>query len=77
MSRAPFTRSFLRETGATFNDFVTEQRLVEARRLLRDTDWSVEVVAEFVGLSSSRLRMLFQHREKCTPTAFRRRFRST
>ena len=73
MSRAQFTRRFRAETGMTFNEFLTELRLAEAKNLLRDTEWSVQSICRMVGLaSSSHLRKLLRNREGILPTELRR-----
>ena len=65
------TRRDKPEAGQTF-EFLTAQRLHEAQRLLRDTDWSVDMVANMVGLKPAQFRLLFRCHLQTTPTRFRR-----
>lgn len=70
-SRSQFTRRFKRETGGTFNDYLTRARLEEAKRLLRETEWSIAIVSKAVGFQSSRLRALFNNYYGLSPQQFR------
>ena len=45
MSPRTFARRFVAETGTTPHQWVTDQRVLRARRLLEDTDLPVEAVA--------------------------------
>jgi AraC-like DNA-binding protein len=72
MSRARFTVAFRQETGQSFNEYVTAQRLREARRMLRETNWPIRQIAKSVGLSLSRIRGLFHEHEGQSPAAYRR-----
>jgi AraC-like DNA-binding protein len=72
MSRARFTDCFRKETGQSFNEYVTAQRLREARRMLHETNWPLHHIARAVGLSPSRLRGLFYQYEGCSPDAYRK-----
>ncbi len=72
LSRSQFTRRFREETGRTFNEFVTDRRLEEARYLLRTTDWNIEQICKAIGMKSSRLRSLFRQNLEASPSLFRR-----
>lgn len=72
MSRAQFTRHFRRVTGFSFLEYLTILRLERAKVLLRDTEWSVELVAHAVGLRPAHLWNLFTKRLHTTPSEFRR-----
>jgi len=72
MSRAQFTRHFRRVTGFSFLEYLTILRLERAKVLLRDTNWSVELVAHAVGLRPAHLWNLFTKRLHTTPSEFRR-----
>jgi AraC-like DNA-binding protein len=72
VSPASFTRKFRHQTGKSFNEFVTEIRVGEAASLLRETQWSVNMVCRFIGLKPARLRQLFQQHHGCSPSAFRK-----
>ena len=72
MSPRTFARRFVAETGTTPHQWVTDQRVLRARRLLEDTDLPVEAVARDAGFGSAAL--LRHHFTRCTgitPTAFR------
>jgi AraC family transcriptional regulator, transcriptional activator FtrA len=72
MSPRTFARRFVAETGTTPHQWVTDQRVLRARRLLEDTDLPVEAVARDAVFGSAAL--LRHHFTRCTgitPTAFR------
>jgi AraC family transcriptional regulator, transcriptional activator FtrA len=72
MSPRTFARRFVAETGTTPHQWVTDQRVLRARRLLEDTDLPVEAVARDAGFGSAAL--LRHHFTRCTgitPTTFR------
>src|SRR5690606_4932493 len=72
ISRTAFTRDFRRETGDTFKNYLTDQRLKQAEVLLREAKLPVKRVSAMVGLSPGRLRNLFRQKNHCTPDEFRR-----
>ena len=77
MSRRTFVRAFRASTGTTPASWVTSRRLDEARRLLEQTDLSIERVARTVGYSSAiTFRQNFSRAFATTPTSYRRRFGS-
>jgi two-component system response regulator YesN len=74
---SPFYLShlFRDELGTTFIAYLTEIRLDEAKRLLRDTSLTVGQVSEGVGYSDpSYFSRVFKKHEKVTPARFRREF---
>ena len=71
MSRAHFTRQFKTTTGLTFSEFVSQRRLESAKVLLQDTRWPIDKISEFVGITPTRLRMLFAEHLNMTPSEFR------
>lgn len=73
LSRSSFTQRFRRETGQTFNEYLTAVRLEEARRLLETSRWSIEIIGKAVGLGPSRLRALFNRHYGQSPQQFRSR----
>jgi transcriptional regulator GlxA family with amidase domain len=72
MSPRTFARRFVAETGTTPHQWLTDQRVLRARRLLEETDLPVDAVARDAGFGSAAL--LRHHFTRCTgitPTAFR------
>lgn len=62
-----------RETGMTVLEWLTERRMAEARRRLRDTDEDVAIVAERVGyLDPAYFARLFRREHGVSARAFRR-----
>ncbi|MBW6439756.1 helix-turn-helix domain-containing protein [Actinoplanes hulinensis] len=77
MAPRTFVRKFRNETGATPHDWLTNQRLLLARRLLEDSDLGVHTIAERAGFgSAATLRHHFAQRLSITPQAYRGTFRS-
>jgi transcriptional regulator GlxA family with amidase domain len=75
LSPRTFARRFRAETGTTPLQWLTDQRILHARRLLEDTAQPVEVVADLVGFgSASVLRHHFTRRVGTTPQSYRRTF---
>lgn len=72
LSPAQFTRTVRRETGKTFNQLLNEYRLEEAKKLLRDSQWTASAIAAFLGFrSASYFRTFFRAHTGSTPSAFR------
>ncbi|MEU7905705.1 helix-turn-helix domain-containing protein [Actinoplanes sp. NPDC049118] len=77
MAPRTFARKFRNETGATPHDWLTNQRLLLARRLLEDSDLCMHTIAERTGFgSAATLRHHFAQRLSTTPHAYRGTFRS-
>ncbi|MBT2336496.1 helix-turn-helix domain-containing protein [Variovorax paradoxus] len=75
MSRRTFTRRFRESTGTTVGQWLQNQRLALAQRLLETTDRAVERVATDAGFGSAvSLRKHFAAAFKVSPTAYRRQF---
>jgi AraC family transcriptional regulator, transcriptional activator FtrA len=73
-----FARRFKAESGVTPGEWLLEQRLVRARRLLETTDLSVDRIAFEAGFGSvAALRYHFSYRVGTTPAAYRRTFRGS
>ncbi|MFG1950642.1 GlxA family transcriptional regulator [Micromonospora sp. NPDC048830] len=76
MSPRTFARRFRAETGTTPHDWLTNQRVLLARRLLEETGLSVESVAGRAGFGdAAALRHHFTRRVGTTPNAYRATFR--
>jgi transcriptional regulator GlxA family with amidase domain len=75
MSRRTFTRRFREATGTTVGQWLQNQRLALAQRLLETTGEPVERVATDAGFGSAvSLRKHFVAAFKISPTAYRRQF---
>lgn len=75
MSNRTFARRFVDEVGVSPHKWLTEQRVLAAKRLLESTDLPVEDVAGRVGFSSATLlRHHFSAAVGVAPLSYRRRF---
>ena len=75
VSPRTFARRFREETGTTPLQWLLGQRVLEARRLLEDSDLPVEAVAWKSGFgTAASLRDHFRRATATTPTAYRRSF---
>ncbi|WP_327038775.1 GlxA family transcriptional regulator [Micromonospora maris] len=76
MAPRTFARRFRAETGTTPHDWVTNQRVLLARRLLEETGLTVDEVADRTGFgNAAALRHHFTRRVGATPNAYRVTFR--
>jgi transcriptional regulator GlxA family with amidase domain len=76
VSPRTFARRFREETGTTPLRWLLAQRVLEARRLLEDSDLPIEEVAWRSGFgTAASLREHFRRSTATTPTAYRRSFR--
>jgi transcriptional regulator GlxA family with amidase domain len=76
VSPRTFARRFREETGTTPLQWLLGRRVLEARRLLEETDLPIEAVAWRVGFgTAASLREHFRRATATTPTAYRRSFR--
>lgn len=75
MSVTAFHRWFKRSVGTTPQQWVIQQRLARARRLLESTPGSVEQVADHSGFgTATNMRQHFKRAFGTTPTAYRQSF---
>lgn len=73
LSTYHFAHQFKASTGCTPNQFVIEQRIEEAKRLLRHTDWPIMQVCLAIGYESqAHFTTLFKREVGMTPGAYRR-----
>lgn len=75
VSPRTFARRFREETGTTPLQWLLSRRVLEARRLLEESDLPVETIAWRVGFgTAASLRDHFRRATATTPTAYRRSF---
>lgn len=75
VSARTFARRFRAEAGTTPLQWLLGRRVLEARRLLEETDLPVETIAWRCGFgSAASLRDHFRRATATTPTAYRRAF---
>ncbi|RRH87777.1 helix-turn-helix domain-containing protein [Mesorhizobium tamadayense] len=75
LTRRTFTRRFQKSTGTSFGDWLADQRVALAQRLLEQTDKSMDMVAFEAGFgSATSLRQHFAARLKTSPMQYRREF---
>lgn len=75
MGRRTFTRHFRQLTGTTVGQWLLNQRLALAQRLLETTDRSIDAVAVEAGLgTAASLRQHFAATYNLSPSAYRRQF---
>ncbi len=76
VSPRTFARRFREETGTTPLQWLLSQRVLEARRLLEESELPVETIAWRSGFgTAASLRDHFRRATATTPTAYRRSFR--
>jgi transcriptional regulator GlxA family with amidase domain len=77
MSRRNFTRHFRDATGTSFKQWLLNQRVAHAQRLLETSDVSIELVAQEAGFGSAlSLRQHFRTALRTSPSEYRRQFRA-
>lgn len=75
MSGRTFARRFVEETGTTPMQWVTDQRVLYARRLLEESGLDIDRIAERSGFGTATLlRHHFRRVIGVTPSDYRRRF---
>ena len=78
LSRRALERRFREQLGRTILDEIHRVHLEQAKRLLVETDMTMQAVARRSGLTDDRqLLRLFHQREGTSPGAYRRQFRTT
>jgi AraC family transcriptional regulator, transcriptional activator FtrA len=78
MSPRTFARRFRQVTGTTPGEWLLDQRINQARRLLETTDQTVDWIAHRCGFgSAATLRHHFANRLGTSPRAYRYTFRGT
>lgn len=76
MSRRNFTRHFRQATGTSFKQWLVNQRLAHAQRLLESGDAPIELVAQQAGFGTGlSLRQHFRAALDISPSLYRKQFR--
>ncbi|MBS5522810.1 MAG: helix-turn-helix transcriptional regulator [Clostridiales bacterium] len=77
VSKTYLSQMFKERTGHSFTEYVNNQRIVKARRLLLTTDLKIDQIAESCGFfSSTYFSTAFKKNTGMTPRAFRQRYHS-
>ena len=72
ISRTHLAAKFKRETGMTLTDFILKEKIEEAKRLLRYSDKSLSLIADYLGFSSqSHFTKTFKKYSGKTPREYR------
>ena len=75
MSRRSFTRHFRQATGTTVVQWLLNQRLALAQRMLETGDHAIEAIAQQAGFGSAlSLRQHFRAAFNTSPSAYRKQF---
>jgi transcriptional regulator GlxA family with amidase domain len=75
LTRRTFTRRFQKTTGTSFGDWLADQRIALAQRLLETTDKPMDTIAFEAGFgSATSLRQHFAARVRTSPAQYRREF---
>ncbi|MDO5416527.1 MAG: AraC family transcriptional regulator [Lachnospiraceae bacterium] len=68
-----YNRLLKQKTGMTYTEYIQNLRLEEAERLLRQTDYSIEQIANLVGYQNKGyFYRIFTRRYQMTPARFRK-----
>jgi AraC-like DNA-binding protein len=78
MSPSAFSRFFKLHTGRNLSEYIIEQRLGYASRMLVDTSNSVAEICYACGFNNlSNFNRIFKKRKHCSPTEFRENYHKT
>ena len=78
MSPSAFSRFFKSHTGRTLSEYIIEQRLGYASRMLVDTSNSVAEICYACGFNNlSNFNRIFRKKKNCSPTEFRENYHKT
>ena len=72
LSRTHMAKKFKQETGRTLTDFILREKIEESKRLLRYSDKSLSLIANYLGFSSqSHFTKTFKKYTQKTPKQYR------
>ena len=75
LSRTYASAAFKEELGITISEFILRERMLEAKRMLRDTDLTVAAISDRLAFcSQSYFTKNFTRTEGMTPVEYRRQF---
>lgn len=78
MSPSAFSRFFKLRTGRNLSEYIIEQRLGYASRMLVDTSNSVAEICYACGFNNlSNFNRIFKKKKNCSPTEFRENYHKT
>lgn len=73
-----FCNLLKKETGKTFKEYVTDIRMMEAAKLLRNTDWKIRQIAETVGYATEGyFYHQFKQKYQLSPQKYREKHKKT
>lgn len=76
LSSSHFSTVFSQALGKTFVEYLTEQRLKEAKRLLTTTDWKLSMIASEIGYNDPNyFSYIFKRKEGLSPKDYRKQQR--
>lgn len=76
MTPVAFSRFFRQRTGRTLSDYIIDQRIGHAARLLVDSDQTVAEICYDCGFNTlSNFNRLFRRKKGCSPKEFRESYR--
>ncbi len=76
MNEQHMMRIFKRETGGSVVDYITGRRMSLAGRMLKETDYSINFIADCVGCENySYFTKLFKKQTGYTPSEYREQFK--
>ena len=74
LSPVYLSRLFKEKLGVSFREYTTSVKVIQAKHLLRETDWNISTIAQQLGYSERSLSRIFQRREGITPGQFRAQY---
>ncbi len=67
-----FSKLFKKQLGIGFNAYVTQQRMINAKQMLQNSDWSIACIAKNLGFSqTSYFCKVFRQTYQVTPQMYR------
>ncbi|MGF7050588.1 AraC-like DNA-binding protein [Paenibacillus sp. DS2015] len=71
MSPSYLSRMFKQEAGMTFIEYLMKYKVDRAKKLLKETDYSITEIAEIIGYSERNLNRAFQRHVMMSPNQYR------